>query len=1110
MDAEVTRGRLGTDGDSRAVQVLAFGNNSYGQLGIGVADDDEEHVFEPTPIASLEGVGVIAAAMSLKHSVWLTWDGLVYTAGDNDDGQLGRQGKRSKPFKLDAIEHLPIEDIGAGTGFTVLAAQLDGRLLGVGRGDRGQLGMGGADREQKERVKFSSALGEEQLLTISAGEAHCAALCRSGHVLTFGENKNGQLGLGDFVSTATPKPVAALHSRPVVRLCCGGSHTMARTATGLLWAWGCNEHGQLGLGDLKPRFRPEQVKALRVSRCADVAAGSRHTLALSERGLVLSFGSGGSGQLGSGGIADSEPTPRVVDALREVGQGVLVACGHSHSMALVFDEDSGRENLYCWGLGSSGQLGLPRDKLKDRKYALLPQRLKLEPGCRVLDIVSGPTANHTFLLLAAKRDAAGETGGSEESRVALQRHSLRTAIDADELLRMLRRLIETQGRETQGAQMKMLTKAVGAAFSSASVLNASFRSSRGTGRLATTEDASGVDLLKVRKAYHTLVFELRSGDAVSTLGRATVSLCDELARQRVPTDDPENLSVFLVLFENPLLLAEHRTSLFTGYHLAVQRLMGAVLSLPKDSQRLLFGWLKHLPSEYFARVVDIMQQYITFVLTQPGQNKSDASAAVMMLQTLWDVNNQMSGIVPEWYFQNSAISQSPELQEHYRQWRQEQSHVFSYCKYPFLLDVDAKRRLLSFDANLRMESALQELVAQSWRNGLPAEATLEQLLQFRVRREHLLSDFCGQLWWRIKNKPECLGLSFSVEFVGEFGIDAGGLRKECLQMVWRQLCEKTSLFFELEEIPGLLWFRPSMDCWSKGAVPDAPDMPPELQILHDPAWIEHLPQVAGAIVGLAAFGGIYLDIRMHPLIYKYFVQRRVSCSLEDLRAMHPTLYRSLATLRSGSVDIQALALTWEVRLPGADFASDLAKAGSSGGSGAPGATLKQEDVERFVQAYAEAVLTGACRAGLESFVEAAVGCMAVGGAFSLCTAQDLELLICGLPEAGSFAELEAGCSYSNGYSAESQTVRHFWKIVHGLSESWKRRLLLFCTGSDRIPILGLKALRFVIAHSAADLDHLPTANTCVNQLNLPDYGNLELTRTRLLAALEHHTGFGFA
>mmetsp|Transcript_5168 Transcript_5168/g.15168 ORF Transcript_5168/g.15168 Transcript_5168/m.15168 type:complete len:1089 (-) Transcript_5168:75-3341(-) len=1077
-------------GSTAATVILAAGNNADGQLGTGISEDGEDKVFTPCPVQALEGLEVVAAAVSLKHSVWLTRDGMVYTAGDNDEGQLGRSGKRSRPLKVDAIEHLPIEDVAAGDGFTVMAARLDGRLLGVGRGERGQLGMGGADREHKEKVKFSSALGDEQLLALHAGEAYCAGLCRSGRAVSFGENRNGQLGLGDFVSSATPKPVPSLQCRPVVRLCCGSAHTLAQTATGLLWAWGCNEQGQLGLGDFRPRFRPEQVKAMRVSRCVDVAAGSRHTLALSERGLIFACGAGGSGQLGSGGIAEAEPYPRVIEALKEVGRCSLVACGHSHSLALVLNEDSGREALFGWGLGSSGQLGLPKEGLQDRKYAPLPQRLRLDPSLRVVDIVSGPLAHHTFLLLAP--------ASPDDGRGAAPRHSLRTAIDAEELSGTLRQLVSAH--EVDGPQVKALTKAVGAAFSSVSVLNASFR--RHAGPLALTEDASGVDLLKVRKAYRTLIFELKSPELIATLGRATLSICDELSKQRVPTDDAENLCVFLVVFENPLLLGEQRTSLFPGFHLALQRLTAAVLSLPRDSQRLLFGWLKRLPSEYFGRVVEVMQQYVTFTLTQPGQNRSDASAAVLMLRTLWDINSEMDGIVPEWCFHNGAISQSGDLQEHYRQWQQQQSLVFSYCKYPFLLNAEAKRRLLSFDAKLKMESAMQELVAQTWRQGLPVEATFEQMLQFRVRRDHLLSDFCGQLWWRLKHKPACLGLPLAVEFVGELGVDAGGLRKECLQLVLRQLCERTNLFVELEELPGLLWFRPAADGRGGDLGPEDAKASSELE-LHSPDWVDHLPDVAGAIVGLAAFNGIYLDLRLHPLIYRFFVQRGVSASFEDLRAVHPTLHRSLVSLRGAGV--ASLGLTWSVRLPGGDADFDLTH-----GSGDSEAAVGPDDVDKFISSYAEAALVGGARKQIEAFVGAAVTCMAVGAAFALCTAHDLELLVCGSPELGQFKDLEASCKYANGYSAESPTISCFWKVVHSMSEVRKRKLLLFCTGCDRAPILGLKALNFVIAHSTADLDHLPTASTCVNQLNLPDYGSPEVVRDRLYAALEHHTGFGFA
>lgn len=1094
----------GAVSQDEAVVVFAMGCNADGQLGTGMSEDGEDQVWEPTLVQSLSRLAVVAIAAARRHSVWLTKDGVVYTAGDNDEGQLGRTGKRTKPMKVDAIEHLPIEAVSAGEGFTNMAARLDGRLLGVGRGERGQLGMGGADREQKERVKFSSALGEEQLLALVAGEAHCVALSRSGKVLAFGENKYGQLGFGDFVSSATPKPVPTLMCRPVVSLCCGAAHTLARTATGLLWAWGCNENGQLGLGDLRPRYRPEKVN-FGVSRCAHVAAGFRHTLALSERGLLFAFGAGGCGQLGSGGIADAEPTPRPVAALREVGPCLKAACGHSHSVALMWNEDGEKESLYSWGLGSSGQLGVPRDRLQDRKFALLPIRVRLDPSFRVADIYSGALAHHTFVLAEPATASGGASSPSGASRVSAgpaARSSLRTAIDADELLDTLRRLATTgQGGEAISTQLKALTKAVGAAFSSASVLNASFGTS---GRLAAaSEEHSGVDLLKVRRAYNTLVFELKSHEVIEILGRATLHICGELAKQKVPTDDPENLRVFLVLFENPLLLSEHRTALFPGFHLALQKLIAAVRLLPKDSQRLLFGWFKRLPSEYFGRVVDVVQQFVSFVLTQPGQNQSDASAAVLMLGTLWELNREMDGILPEWCFHNGAISRSSDavLQEHCRQWSSGQGRVFSYCNYPFLLDADAKRRLLSFDAALQRDIAMQELVAETLRQGLPVEATLGRILLMRVRREHILSDFCGQLWWRLSKNPQCLRLPLSVEFVGELGVDAGGLRKECLQLVLRQLYERTTLFVELEEWPGLFWFRPTSNFFGKGSV--VVDATFDFAMFSSD-WPEHLPQIAGAIVGLAVFNSIYLDLRLHPLIYRFLVARAVDVTFDDLRAVHPTLHRSLESLKAAS-DVRSLGLSWRVRLPGADAETDLLGRGDG-----EAAIETPEDARLFSNLYAEAATVGEARPQLEAFVRAAADRMALGSAYTLCTAHDLELLVCGSPDIGDFRELEHSCKYTNGFSPHSITVRLFWEVVHGMSEVMKRKLLLFCTGCDRVPILGIKALGFVVARSAASVDHLPTASICINQLNLPEYESLQVVRDRVYAALEHHTGFGFA
>lgn len=55
--------------------------------------------------------------------------------------------------------------------------------------------------------------------------------------------------------------------------------------------------------------------------------------------------------------------------------------------------------------------------------------------------------------------------------------------------------------------------------------------------------------------------------------------------------------------------------------------------------------------------------------------------------------------------------------------------------------------------------------------------------------------------------------------------------------------------------------------------------------------------------------------------------------------------------------------------------------------------------------------------------------------------------------------LEESAEYKNGYKSSDQTIRWFWEVLHELSETDKKKFLLFLTGSDRIPIQGMKAIK---------------------------------------------------
>lgn len=95
---------------------------------------------------------------------------------------------------------------------------------------------------------------------------------------------------------------------------------------------------------------------------------------------------------------------------------------------------------------------------------------------------------------------------------------------------------------------------------------------------------------------------------LATLGRATLQLAEHL--KECPFDDQENLSVFLIVLENPLMLRP------LSFHVAIEQFLNGMLALPKAYQVILFGWYREYKSEYFSRALQVLQEYINFALTR--------------------------------------------------------------------------------------------------------------------------------------------------------------------------------------------------------------------------------------------------------------------------------------------------------------------------------------------------------------------------------------------------------------------------------------------------------------------------------------------------------------
>eukprot|EP01105_Mastigella_eilhardi_P008636 TRINITY_DN2089_c0_g1_i3.p1 TRINITY_DN2089_c0_g1~~TRINITY_DN2089_c0_g1_i3.p1 ORF type:complete len:1263 (-),score=254.68 TRINITY_DN2089_c0_g1_i3:29-3772(-) len=211
----------------------------------------------------------------------------------------------------------------------------------------GQLGHG--HTQVASMPQLVAGLRGAETQAVVAGGGHSFAIAHGGVVWAWGENANGQLGLSSTTNMLTPCKVALLHSFRVCGIGCGAYHTLFLADTGSVYACGQNDCGQLGVGGHDECLRPTAVPLFE-ARAMRVACGSFHSCACTDSGDVYTWGSGKDGQLGHGNTSSLD-TPYRVKAL----SGTHIAdvfCGSSYTMAL-----SDLSGLYSWGEGGSYQLG---------------------------------------------------------------------------------------------------------------------------------------------------------------------------------------------------------------------------------------------------------------------------------------------------------------------------------------------------------------------------------------------------------------------------------------------------------------------------------------------------------------------------------------------------------------------------------------------------------------------------------------------------------------------------------------------------------------------------------------------------------------------------------
>jgi E3 ubiquitin-protein ligase HECTD2 len=138
-------------------------------------------------------------------------------------------------------------------------------------------------------------------------------------------------------------------------------------------------------------------------------------------------------------------------------------------------------------------------------------------------------------------------------------------------------------------------------------------------------------------------------------------------------------------------------------------------------------------------------------------------------------------VIPINSFYNTLLDYS-DLVADFEIW-ESRSSKFSFCQYPFFLSIYAKIRILEYDARRQMVGKAREAFFDS----ILSRKAVSQFLVLKVRRDCLIEDSLRSVSEVIGSGQEDIKKGLRIEFLGEEGVDAGGLRKEWFLLLVREV-----------------------------------------------------------------------------------------------------------------------------------------------------------------------------------------------------------------------------------------------------------------------------------------------------------------------------------
>ncbi|XP_058882407.1 probable E3 ubiquitin-protein ligase HECTD2 isoform X3 [Acipenser ruthenus] len=578
-------------------------------------------------------------------------------------------------------------------------------------------------------------------------------------------------------------------------------------------------------------------------------------------------------------------------------------------------------------------------------------------------------------------------------------------------------------------------------FNSFLELNAAFKKDANA-PFNTIED-SGINIKYLNAVYDSLL-----STPPDTQKAVLKGIINSLLREWKGARTKDDLRAYFTLVQNPQYTS-------TPTYVIFAHLLRQIATLAEADHHFLVHWFTKLSQRRFKQLVDRLLQFISLRLFPakseelPPMGKCtwwnpSATKVLALLNAANSISNPP--IIPFTDFYNLTLDHI-DIMEEYNTWHSYgNSHRFSFCQFPFILSIAAKKTITQRDSEQQMISiARQSLVDKVSRRQRPDMTLL--FLNIKVRRMHLVSDSLDEL----TRKRADLKKKLKVTFVGEAGLDMGGLTKEWFLLLIRQIFHADYGMFAYQMDSHCHWFS-SLKC----------DNYSEFRLV-------------GTLMGLAVYNGITLDIRFPPCCYKKLLSPPIvpcdqntpvgsaAVSLDDLQLVMPELAHGLNELLAyeGNVE-EDFCSTFQVFQE--EFGILKSYNLKPGGDRIP---VTNQNRKEYVQLYVDFLLNKSMYKQFAAFYYG-FHSVCASNALMLLRPEEVEILVCGCPELDMHT-LQKVAQYE-GYTKTDPTIRYFWDVVLGFPLELQKKLLHFTTGSDRVPVGGMVDLNFKIAKHDVSTD----------------------------------------